>query len=158
VHLCLPVPETWGRESAAAGHAVLDRTARAEFNEDHIAVLLVIRSRYGGQWKIDMLSQREHPNQAVASGTIETFHDHQRDDLTDSSRYPQLGFDTALVRLLAETREKNWRLLTWKSVNDQVPENAQKFTIGAQVLLGSDQFVPAPGAVYADEVLGTLER
>lgn len=127
----------------------------AEFNENHIAVLLVVGNRYGGQWKINLLSQREHPNEAVALGTIETFYDHQRDDLTDSPRYPQLGLDTALIWLLAETKEKGWRLLTWKDVNDQVPEDAKKFTIGAQVLLGSDQFVPAPGVEYADEILST---
>ncbi|MEU7031868.1 hypothetical protein AB0A60_34875 [Streptomyces sp. NPDC046275] len=128
----------------------------AEFNENHIAVLLVVGNRYGGQWKIDLLSQREHPNEAVALGTIETFYDHQRDDLTDSPRYPQLGLDTALVWLLAETKEKGWRLLIWEDMSDQVPEEARRFTIGARVALGGDQFVPAPAAVYADEALGTF--
>ncbi|HWU05566.1 MAG TPA: hypothetical protein VN520_04045 [Streptomyces sp.] len=124
-----------------------------EFNENHIAVLLVIGNRYGGQWEINLLSQREHPTEAAALGTIETFYDHQREDLTDSPRYTQLGLDTALIWLLAEAKERNWRLLVWESVNDQVPEDARKFTIGARVALGGEQFVPAPGATYADEIL-----
>ncbi|MFF3730847.1 hypothetical protein ACFYXM_11125 [Streptomyces sp. NPDC002476] len=125
----------------------------SEFNENHIAVLLVIGNCYGGQWTINLLSQREHPDEATPLGTIETFYDHQREDLTDSPRYAQLGLDTALVWLLAEAKRRNWRLLVWESVNDQVPEDARKFTIGARVALGGEQFVPAPGAKYADEVL-----
>ncbi|MEW2493775.1 hypothetical protein AB0942_09530 [Streptomyces nodosus] len=128
----------------------------AEFNENHIAVLLVVGNRYGGHWKIDVLSQREHPGEAVALGTIETFHDHQRDDLTDSPRYPQLGLDTALIWLLTAAKEKGWRLLIWEDMGDQVPEEARRFTIGARVALGGDQFVPAPAVVYADEALGTF--
>lgn len=128
-----------------------------EFNENHIAVLLVVGNRYGGQWKIDVLSQRERSGEAAALGTIEAFHDHQRVNLTDSPRYPQLGLDTALIWLLTEAKDKGWRLLTWEDVSDQVPEDARKFTIGARVALGSDQFVPAPAAVYADEALGTIK-
>ncbi|WP_274036671.1 hypothetical protein [Streptomyces sp. MMBL 11-1] len=130
------------------------RVPDAEFDENHIAVLLVVGNRYGGQWKVDVLSQRERPGEVAVLGTIEAFHDHQRDDLTDSPRYPQLGLDTALIWLLAEAKEKGWRLLSWENVSDQVPEDARKFTIGARVALGGDQFVPAPAVVYADEALG----
>ncbi|MEV5279743.1 hypothetical protein ACFYMW_25755 [Streptomyces sp. NPDC006692] len=130
----------------------------AEFDDNHIAVLLVIGHRYGGQWKINMFSQREHPNEAVALGTIDTFHDHQRDDLTDSDRYPQLGLDTALIWLLSEAKEMGYRLLLWEDERDQVPAEAAMFTIGARVAFGSARFVPAPGVVYADEALGTFTK
>ncbi|MFI5867094.1 hypothetical protein [Streptomyces sp. NPDC051546] len=128
-----------------------------EFNENHIAVLHVVGNRYSGQWKIDVLSQQERSGEAAALGTIEAFHDHQRDDLTDSPRYPQLGLDTAIIWLLTETKEKGWRLLLWEDASDKVPEDARKFTIGARVALGGDQFVPTPGVVYADEVLSTTK-
>lgn len=108
------------------------------FNADGIAIVNVQGGRYGGNWVIRaFVGTASEP-----AGEIESTYDLRRSDLTKDERYPDLAVDTVYVWL-----------------HDHVKKHAcsfgadeRPFFIAARALIGSVEFVPAPGVKYADEI------
>lgn len=117
------------------------------FNDNAIAVIEIRGSRYGGDWVITA-------NAASAPeplGKIETSYDMTRRDMTQDERYPDLAVDTAYVWLHDHVTKHGWRLLSWDNHNKRIPADEKPYFMAAQALIGSEDFVPAPGVKYADE-------
>ena len=121
----------------------------ADFNPDHIAVLDISGGRYGGHWVITAFTA----NADGPVGRIDTCYDLDRADLTKDENYPRLAVDTALVWLNDETKYHGWRLLMWEGLNDQYGPAEKPYFMAARAVIGSEDFVPAEGVRYADDVL-----
>lgn len=118
------------------------------FNADGIAVINISGGRYGGHWDINAFATGDDE----PIGEIQTCYDLDRSDLTKDARYPDLAVDTAYVWLHDMVKTRGWRLLTWDSLNAGYGPNERPYFMAARALIGSEDFVSAPGVKYADEI------
>lgn len=118
------------------------------FNGDAVAVLNIQGTGYGRKWMIIVSDEDYATVGEFAAGRLET------ESISDSDDYPLRVLETAYVWVHDQATKRGWRVLAWNA--DEYPTNQRPHFIAAQVLIGSEAFVPTPGVVYADEM--TLDQ
>lgn len=118
------------------------------FNEDDLTVIFLSGGRYGGDWVISA-SIRADGDQL---GTFTTDAGLSRPALVNDPHYPDLAIETAFIWLMSEARKHGWRVVSFECLNDQYREAERPYFCVARAIIASEQFKPAPGVTYADQM------
>jgi hypothetical protein len=119
-----------------------------EFNEHGLAVIMLSGGRYGGDWVIGASVSADGP----VLGEIRTEAGSSRPTLEPDPRYPYLAIETAFAWLRGEAGRLGLRVVGFECLNDQYGPAERPYFCLAQAIVASGEFIPAPGAVYADEM------